>query len=89
MKSEANVKALAAESWFGYGRWDAKYWFVGMEPGGTDEVASYESWRRLGAGELIDCRQHHLDCGFTHWHGDNNKGHSAYLATADSNDVRV
>jgi len=25
-----------ARSWFGYGRWSAPYWFVGMEPGGDD-----------------------------------------------------
>lgn len=65
-----DVKARAAESWFGYGRWEAPYWFVGIEPGGTDDAASYESWQRLGGGELIDARQHHLDSGFTRWHGD-------------------
>jgi hypothetical protein len=32
-----------------------------MEPGGTEEASSYESWLRLGGGELIDCKQHHLD----------------------------
>lgn len=64
------AKRLAAESWYGYGRWKAKYWFVGMEPGGTDDVASYESWKRLGGAELIDCRQHHVDTGFLRWHDD-------------------
>jgi hypothetical protein len=65
-----DAKAKAAESWYGYGRWGAPYWFVGMEPGGTEEASSYESWLRLGGGELIDCRQHHFDTGFTRWHGD-------------------
>lgn len=59
----------AAREWFGYGSWNARYWFVGMEPGGEGDGASHESWERLGAGELIDCRTHHLDCGFTRWHG--------------------
>jgi len=59
----------AARGWFGYGSWGAPYWFVGMEPGGEGDGASHESWERLGGGELIDCRAHHLDCGFTRWHG--------------------
>jgi hypothetical protein len=53
-------KALAAATWFGYGRWGAPYWFVGMEPGGKDEDANYDSWLELGGGELIDCKKHHL-----------------------------
>ena len=59
----ADAKALAAESWYGYGRWDAPYWFVGMEPGGDDTHASYDAWLDLSESksgdELIDCRQHH------------------------------
>jgi hypothetical protein len=38
-----SYKALAAEQWFGYGRWAAPYWFVGMEPGGQDDARV--SWR--------------------------------------------
>ena len=62
-------KALAARTWFGYGRWDAPYWFIGMEPGGTDDHASYEEWIRLGGTELIDCRAHHFGTKFPKWHG--------------------
>lgn len=51
--------------WFGYGSWSASYWFIGMEPGGEGDGASHESWERLGAGELIDCRAHRCDCGFS------------------------
>jgi hypothetical protein len=64
----------AARRWFGYGRWAAPYWFVGMEPGGTDEHASYESWHGLGGHSLIDCREHHEDSNrrakrtVTRWH---------------------
>jgi hypothetical protein len=74
-----DVKAAAAKSWFGYGRWDAPFWFIGMEPGGDDGHASYEAWHRLGASELIDCREHHLwkrdvlgleDPKWTRWHDD-------------------
>lgn len=74
-----DAKAAAAESWFGYGRWNAKYWFIGMEPGGDDGHASYEAWHHLGGTELIDCRAHHLwkrevlgleDPKWTRWHDD-------------------
>jgi hypothetical protein len=67
-------KALAAASWFGYGRWDAPYWFIGKEPGGEDDPEQYASWARLGGSELIDCREHDLDCPSHRtpgmWHGE-------------------
>ena len=53
-----DAKTLAAERWFGYGRWDGPYWFIGKEPGGTNDPENYASWTRLGARELIDCREH-------------------------------
>jgi hypothetical protein len=68
----ADPKALAAEHWFGYGRWDAPYWFIGKEPGGSDEPEQYASWKRLGGTDLIDCREHDRDCaagGPGMWHG--------------------
>ena len=69
----ADAKALAAERWFGYGRWDAPYWFIGKEPGGSDEPEQYASWLRLGGGELIDCKEHDRDCATSDdsmvWHG--------------------
>jgi len=49
-----DFKALAAEKWFGYGRWSAPYWFVGMEPGGADNPLVYSAWRDLGAPELLE-----------------------------------
>jgi hypothetical protein len=69
-----SARGQAASEWFGYGRWEAPYWFVGMEPGGTEQASSYESWLRLGGGELIDCKQHHLDTNFTRWHGEDQRG---------------
>lgn len=60
MTDMTDSKALAAATWFGYGRWGAPYWFIGMEPGGKDEDANYDSWLELGGGELIDCKKHHL-----------------------------
>ena len=70
---ESPAKAAAAERWFGYGRWDAPYWFIGKEPGGSDDPEQYASWERLGAPELLDCREHDLDCAADgkvgQWHG--------------------
>jgi hypothetical protein len=67
-----NPKARAARSGLGYGRWEAPYWFVGMEPGGEDADASYETWwEQFGGAELIDCREHHLASNSTDWHRDN------------------
>src|SRR5581483_2105840 len=69
-----DAKDRAARSWFGYGEWSAPFWFIGMEPGGDDDHASYESWERLGGGSLIDCKAHHDDSNahqgsrITHWH---------------------
>lgn len=76
---EHNARRLAAASWFGYGRWDAPYWFMGMEPGGEDEPATYEAWADLDRDRigLIDCSAHHMwrrnvlgveDQKWTKWH---------------------
>ena len=56
-----DLKARAAEHWFGYGRWGAPYWFVGKEPGDIDDPENYASWARLGGHDLIDCRDHDLE----------------------------
>jgi hypothetical protein len=57
-----------AERWYGYGRWDAPYWFIGPEPGGDEPEAAAVAWKELGSGEVLDCREHHLAFGFTRWH---------------------
>lgn len=59
--SGSNARGLAARYWFGYGRWAAPYWFLGMEPGGQDDLAWYNAWLALDPDKkgLIDCRTHH------------------------------
>jgi hypothetical protein len=62
-----------AEHFFGYGRWDAPYWFIGPEAGmgkdGRDDLAArYESWTQLGCAPVVDCEKHHRGFGFTKWH---------------------
>jgi len=68
-QGRADPCALASRWWFGYGRWDAPYWYVGKEPGGTGE-GDAESWLRLGGGaELIDCAAHDTGPNGPLWHG--------------------
>jgi len=62
-----------AEEFYGYGRWDAPYWFIGPEAGmsedGHDDLtARLAAWKALGCGPVVDCASHHLGFGFTTWH---------------------
>jgi hypothetical protein len=66
----ADIDRMARE-WYGYGTWDAPFWFIGMEPGGSETEDNCRYWLELGAGELIDCREHHLRAKFTDWHKHN------------------
>jgi hypothetical protein len=75
MQSQVGKGNLAymAERFFGYGSWDAPYWFVGPEASmgkdGIDSIAArFESWQRLGGGGVVDCSKHHLGFGMTKWH---------------------
>jgi hypothetical protein len=56
-----DARSAALRTWLGYGNWKAKYWFVGMEPGGVDDAETYNSWLRLGGKDLIDLREHNLE----------------------------
>lgn len=51
-----------AEKWFGYGSWEAPYWFLGPEPGGDDVHGPALAWAELrkGSGELLDCKAHRI-----------------------------
>jgi len=62
-----------AEHFYGYGRWDAPFWFIGPEAGmgkdGEDGLAvRCESWRQLGCAPIVDCAAHHRGFAFTKWH---------------------
>jgi hypothetical protein len=61
-----------ARQWYGYGRWDAPYWFIGPEPGMASSTNNLkercQAWIDLGRGELIDCKRHHLLFGEKDWH---------------------
>jgi len=58
---------------YGYGRWDAPFWFIGPEPGiHADEHGSLftrcAAWKSVGGSELVDCKQHHRAMNVTDWH---------------------
>ena len=62
-----------ARDCFGYGRWDAPYWFIGPEqgkgkgePDGNDQRA--RAWFQLGKTELCDCLEFHAQIGDMSWH---------------------
>jgi len=53
-----------ARGCYGYGRWDAPYWFMGLEEGmgrneNDDLDLRLEAWRQLGSRELNDCKSFH------------------------------
>jgi hypothetical protein len=73
---DPDLIAMARRS-YGYGRWDAPYWFVGPEQGmgehETDNIERsiqqrVECWRKLGGLELNDCREFHCCIGEKNWH---------------------
>jgi hypothetical protein len=58
---------------YGYGRWDAPYWFIGPEQGkGNDELDDNAqralAWQRLGKGEVCDCLEFHSQISDLSWH---------------------
>jgi hypothetical protein len=69
-------------NFYGYGSYEAAYWFVGMEEGGADpfdadsfdEVAERLTvWDRRGRLELEDIAAYHLELGITDLFGDKPK----------------
>ena len=67
------VELEMARSSYGYGRWDAPYWFIGPEQGkGKDEpddnAQRVKAWCQLGRTELCDCREFHSQIADMSWH---------------------
>jgi hypothetical protein len=58
---------------FGYGCWEAPYWFIGPEQGQGKESLEcrVRAWIDLGAEELCDCRTFHERIGVDEWHAQN------------------
>ncbi len=71
---DADVREMATRS-FGYGRWDAPYWFIGPEQGQgrveeNDLKQRVKAWSLFGKYELDDCRAFHAQIRATRWHRD-------------------
>jgi hypothetical protein len=55
-----NDELEMAERFFGFGRWDAPYWFIGPEPGGSNNDIRARVWKdQFGKGDLLDCKAFH------------------------------
>lgn len=50
-------------TFFGYGSWSARYWFIGLEEGGVDSQEEFESridaWHKAGEPDLLDLHDFH------------------------------
>lgn len=59
--------------YYGHGRWEAPYWFIGPEQGQGNErlECRIKAWIDLGAKELCDCRVFHERICDDRWHRDN------------------
>jgi len=58
---------------YGYGRWDAPYWFIGPEQGQArweknDLNDRFDAFRRLNCDGLTDCRAFHALIRENRWH---------------------
>jgi hypothetical protein len=59
---------LMAQEFYGFGRWDAPYWFIGPEPGGEGNETRAKAFKKLGEDGLCDCKEFHAEIGETRWH---------------------
>ncbi len=74
---DVEIKEMACGC-YGYGRWDAPYWFLGPEQGNSrdeDIHRRVKAWCELGRTELNDCREfhEHKHIRDTRWHGEKPK----------------
>jgi hypothetical protein len=65
-----DVEKMAKE-FFGFGRWSAPHWFIGLEQGGGDNEGRAEAFKELQSDGLCDCKNFHLKIGESSWHGEN------------------
>jgi hypothetical protein len=62
---------------YGFGNYQARYWFVGMEEGGGNTLDAIskqlEIWDKWGRKELIDVAEYAREMNITRWYGDRPK----------------
>ncbi len=66
--SETNSEIEVGKRCFGYGRWDAPYWFIGLEEGKgreepPDNSSRVNAWKKYERDGLCDCKDFHLAIG--------------------------
>ena len=66
-----------ASKFFGFGTWDAKIWFIGIEEAGgsreQDILARLAAWKQNRKPDLADAPAFYPASGQNDWHGDNAK----------------
>lgn len=59
-----------AHTFYGYGNYSGRYWFIGMEEGGGNSFAEITkrltTWAKRGKRELEDVAEYHTEVGITH-----------------------
>ncbi|MGD0630482.1 MAG: hypothetical protein ABR987_14085 [Terracidiphilus sp.] len=63
-----SLVASMTQEFYGFGRWDAPYWFIGPEPGGEGNEMRAEAFKKLGKDGLCDCKEFHEEIGEMRWH---------------------
>lgn len=71
MDLNTNLREMARRC-YGYGRWDAPYWFIGLGEGMTQDTdcqKRVDAWLHLGRRTgLSDCREFHYRIADERWH---------------------
>lgn len=69
-------------TFYGYGNFSGKYWFIGMEEGGGDTLDEIQRrinlWDRRGRHELEDLCGYHLELGITQFFTEPTKSQSTW-----------
>jgi hypothetical protein len=63
-----NLVESMAQEFYGYGRWEAPYWFIGPEQGGEGNETRAKAFSKLGKDGLCDCKEFHVEIGELRWH---------------------
>jgi hypothetical protein len=50
-----------ARNFYGFGRWGAPYWFIGLEPAGDNQALRAEAFKKLEKDGLCDCKEFHSE----------------------------
>jgi hypothetical protein len=60
-------------TFYGYGNYSGRYWFVGMEEGGGNSFAGItqrlNAWAKRGKHEIEDLKEYHVEIGSRHYSG--------------------